>query len=81
MLVCFNRSIFCLFTGVAAQEITLKRLIILIVMLLGGCAHQAGNNGVNSQQCKAVQGSCRYDGVYDEWIRKDGEISCSCRRI
>lgn len=50
-------------------------------MLLGGCAHQGGDNGVNSQQCKAVQGSCKYDGVYDEWIREDGEITCSCFRI
>ncbi|NQZ21756.1 MAG: hypothetical protein HRT53_06805 [Colwellia sp.] len=59
----------------------MKKSIILIVMLLGGCAHQGGDNGVNSQQCKAVQGSCKYDGVYDEWIREDGEITCSCFRI
>lgn len=59
----------------------MKISIVFIVILLAGCAYKGGDNGVNSQQCKAVQRSCTFGGIYDEWVREDGETICSCHRI
>jgi hypothetical protein len=50
-------------------------------MLLASCTYQGITDGVNSQHCEAVQESCKYNGIYDEWIREDGETTCSCRQI
>jgi len=59
----------------------MKNLILLIVIILAGCAHKGGDSGVNPQQCKAVQKSCTFSGVYDEWVRENGTMMCSCQRI
>jgi hypothetical protein len=57
----------------------MKRLII--VLLVAGCANTGGNSGVNPQQCKAVQKSCQFSGIYDEWVQESGEVMCSCHRM
>lgn len=54
----------------------MKIITYTIILLLFGCTYSA-NNGVNINQCENVKRSCT-QGVYDEWVQQNGEVSCTC---
>ncbi len=57
----------------------MKILMFITITFLSGCVapDPGGHSGSNGNQCKRVQSSC-IGGVYDEWVQKNGDISCSC---
>lgn len=65
----------------------MRKLLIVVVILLAGCADNGvspqheGDTGVTPQQCQAIQRSCAIGGIYDELVREDGELMCTCHRM